>query len=156
MHATDLIAKLKKVDSRVWTQSVLFGPPTCVWIGEHQNPKASRKISAISIGVIPEFTQLDPNGMVVALGWRRILEKAIKNGRMNRAKIEKAFGRTLDISGSSGQCYSCKKVGKNVKADSGDQCNFHRGVLNNAERARQVKQESLYQRRKYGVNPYNH
>ena len=156
MHANHLVEMLKKVDSRVWTQSILFGPPTCLWVGEDQNPQASRKISAIPIGIIPEFTQLDPNGKILALGWRRILEKCVSAGRMNRAKIEKAFGKTLDVSGPSGQCISCKKLGKDVPANGkGSQCDFHRNVLSQAYRARQQKDEELYQRRKEGVNPYN-
>ena len=154
MPSHNLIQTLKKVDRRVWTDSVLYGPPTCLWIGEHQNKKASRKMSSIPTGVIPEFTQLAPEGMIVALGWRRILEKCIRYGRMDRAALEKAFGRTLDVGGEGKNCRSCKQLGQDVKANGkGAQCDFHSNLIKKVWQERQEKDELAYQRRVSGCPP---
>ena len=137
--ASKIIGGLKKIDKRIWTTK-LFGEETCLWFGGHSNKLASKKISSIAIGVVPEFTQLGPGGEVIALGWRRLFEKCIKVAKIKRAYIENAFSITLDISGEDGFCFSCKKAGKLNRATSkGTQCSMHRQVLDTVAKVKQDK-----------------
>jgi hypothetical protein len=142
-----IVSGLKKIDPRIWT-SKIFGEDTCLWVGPENNAAASRKISSMPIGMIPEFTQLGPEGTVIALGWRRIFEKAMQVAGLNRGHVESAFGVTLTTEGRDGYCWSCKKQGKLTKATSkGQQCDFHRQVLDTAYRARQQKADEKEKRR---------
>ena len=142
-----LLDGLKKVDKRIWTTS-LFGEETCIWRGEAGNKENSKKLSSVPIGVVPEFTQLTPDGLVFALGWRRILEKCVNFGGLNRGHVENAIGVTLTVEGHDGFCWSCKKAGKLVKATSkGQQCDMHRQILDTVKRAAQDKADKKSQRR---------
>lgn len=137
------------MNNKIWS-SQLFGQDTCLWVGGYNDKATSRKISSIPIGMIPEFTQLGPKGEVVALGWRRIFSKVRQVAKIPQAHIENAFGVSLEVQGSDGFCWSCKKVGKLVKATSkGQQCDFHRQVLDRVRQASRLKEDNKQRSARY-------
>ena len=160
--SADMILKLKKINPRVWVESEyasntfgIWSPGdrlgiTCLWVGFPGSKTQSRKISGYKPGVLPEFTQLDPAGQIITLGWRRILEKAVQRGAARQVDVEKAFGVTLDIKegAEDGYCPDCAMKGHKVKArSSGNLCNFHAGLVKQVEQSRQQKRDLAYLRR---------
>jgi len=161
ISSNDMLRKLKKINQKIWAATTypmhieapsigIAGGATCLWFGPSGDTTASRKITGFTTGMIPEFTQLDMDGNIIALGWRRIFEKAIRKRAVRAIDVENAFNVTLDIEGTDDLCISCRKAGKIVPATSKNhQCDFHRQVLDNAEVGRQkaVEERYLEQRR---------
>lgn len=88
---------------------------TSIWFDDPV--RGAKKITALPVGVIPEFTQIGPTGMVEALGWRKIFEKVVKSKATTRRKIEREFKVVLDSDGSDGSCTGCRKEGKLSRAE---------------------------------------
>ena len=156
ISSNDMLRKLKKINPKIWAATTyprhisapsigIAGGSTCLWVGTSGDTVSSRKITGFTTGMIPEFTQLDADGNIIALGWRRIFAKAIGKRAVRAVDVENAFNVTMDIEGTDDLCISCRKAGKIVPATSKNhQCDFHREVLDNAEIGRQQAVEARY------------
>ena len=158
--SNDMLQKLKKINPSIWMATSyprhvvapsigIEGGSTCLWVGPIGDSETSKKITGFTTGVIPEFTQLDMDGNIIALGWRRIFEKCIRRKAVRSVDVENAFNVTMDVEGTDDLCISCRKAGKIVPATSKNhQCDFHRQVLDNSELGRQRAVEDDYLKRK--------
>lgn len=162
MLSSKMIAGLKKLNPTIWVEADYCGYPdgvwypgrytglTCLWFGRPGNKDGSKKISGFVPGIIPEFTILNEKGMVETLGWRRILEKAIKFKAVRRAAVEKLFGVTLDIQDGHPDlwCRDCMRKGKQVKATSANNlCDMHSRIVKNVSKANDFKSDLKWLRR---------
>lgn len=145
------LRKLKKINPKIWSAKYytakttgmgVDGWNTCLWVGPKGNTKHSRKISGYVTGVIPEFTQIGFDGKYAVLGWRRILQKAIKRKAIRAIDAEVAFSISMEISGTDSLCISCTRMGKSIKATSkNNQCDFHRNLLDLVAQKNQQKSD---------------
>ena len=153
--STEILRKLKKINplilasdqfsSSIWYPGKSLGG-LCLWYGEINGIK--KKITAMRHGPVPEWTQLDDKGEIITTGWRDIFKRIIKFGAVRAEDIESSFGVSLVVSGQDAFCSWCRKRARMVKATSASgYCDVHERVRKQVEHARQVKQETLYQRR---------
>ena len=155
ISSTEMVMKLKKINpliicadmfsSEIWYPGKSLGG-TCLWYGEINGTK--KKIAAIRHGPIPEWTQLDDKGEVITRGWRDIFKRVVKYGAVRALDLEESFGVDLTTTEADSYCSWCRKGNKFVKATSSSgYCDMHERVRMTVEKARQLKQEHLYQRR---------
>ncbi len=99
---------------------------TCIWLGQpckgdgcpclKGGACTGRKITGTTLGAIPEWTQIHPDGTVLAVGWRHIFEKVVKAGATSKARLEQEFKIVLDVGPpEQGVCPVCRRVGKQTK-----------------------------------------
>jgi hypothetical protein len=159
MSSHNMLTRLKRINPRIWVEEnypegVWFPGKasglTCMWYGEAQNKEHSKKITGFVPGMIPEYTQLNPNGHIMNLGWRRILEKVISSGACRRAHLENAFGITLDLhEETDGWCHDCLQAGKRIPSTGAhNRCHFHTHLASMMERVREKKRDMRWLRRK--------
>jgi len=120
----DLVAGLKRINPRItmweeypsglyWPGKKMggkFGVKTCLWVGDPGGE--SIKISSITAGCVPEFTQISNKGLEIIKGWRAIFEKVICVQAATRAQIEAEFKVSLVVIGQDILCHACVKIGK--------------------------------------------
>lgn len=113
---------------------------TCLWWGD---PKLDRKVCAFRLGEIPEFTQIDQNGALIARGWRSLFKKVISSGAATARQIEKEFKVVLDVDGEDGSCRQCRREGKLKPSNKGKRglCNTHDYTVSQTERYKLLGQE---------------
>ena len=125
---------------------------SCLWLGEPGGK--STKISACTHGPFTEFTQLSPDGGIMAKGWRGIFEAVIKCGGATRMSLEKEFKVDLGIdhNASTGYCEGCMKMGIKAKGHGvRNMCNMHSQLEKNVEKALDSKREADFQTMKAGI-----
>ena len=102
---------------------------TALWLGDPATP-GNIPICAMPIGVVPEFTQIAPNGTLIARGWRSVLDRVIKRRAATRGQLERAFGYISEADGLDKNCVKCRKLGNTVRATShGGLCNVHSDLM---------------------------
>lgn len=149
--SADIISKLHKInpsicvpqpDSFGWYPGKSAGM-TCLWNGQ---PNFGRKISAIHLGAVPEFTQISPEGGIIVMGWRRIFARVVKSGAATKRQIEHAFRVQLDTDGSDGLCRNCVREGFKNKHNGGAllMCDVHEATIKVVERARENQRERKF------------
>lgn len=150
IHSSDVVARLKKINPRIVTNEPVDAGRTliptaralpgitCLWLGEAGG--TAQKITSMRIGVLPEYTQLGPDGLEVCKGWRAIFEKVIKSGAARREQIERAFGVTLALMPETLLCRECLRRGKRRKNNGGvhQNCKFHENARLMSERLREI------------------
>lgn len=140
MLSTDLIRGLQIANSRIAVPAptqALYGRSghTAIWLGEPKKP-GSKMICAFHAGAIPEWTQLAPDGVVIARGWRAILDRCINVGVASRARLEQIFRVNLEVEGRTADCPKCAREGKRVRANgAAGMCDAHTQAFNNARKA---------------------
>lgn len=92
---------------------------TCLWLGR---PGEGKKITAFKLGPVPEFSQLDSNGMLICKGWRAVFEKVIKARAATKLQIERMFNVNLSTDSGDQSCIECRKQGKIRKALINNRC----------------------------------
>lgn len=94
--------------------------------------KKARLICSMPADFVPEFTQIGPDGLIIARGWRSALEKVIRSGAATRAALEMEFGTVLSREGSDdGACWHCRKEGKTTPPNGGKEgmCDLHDSII---------------------------
>jgi len=145
----DIVTKLRRLNANItiWEQyppelwwpgrdwaSTDWGVKTTLWLGQ-PGEETSQKISAINANVVPEHTQIGPDGQTIVKGWRQIFEKVSKSGAVTRTAIEVAFGVTLAYDEvDTLLCGACLKQGRRRKHNGGllRLCRLHEQVMNAA------------------------
>lgn len=134
----DTIVKgLQRINSKVsvWQQypDGLWYPgkatgKTCLWIGEPGGK--SQKISSITPGPVPEFTQISNRGQTLLKGWRHIFEACIRVKAATRTQIEQQFKVNLQIAGHDLFCNRCVMIGIRKPHNGGAMryCNRHEAI----------------------------
>lgn len=149
MSSADLVKGLRRCNSNLTIPdpSVFTWYPlqaqghTSLWLGE---PFKGRKITVFRLGTIPEHTQLDPNGLIIARGWRSVLSRCIRARVVSKLDVEREFRISMDIEGSDGTCIQCRREGLGtVPATSASgMCDTHDHVLAQVNRARRQKKDA--------------
>lgn len=113
-----------------------------LWLGYPAN-NTCKRIATFPAAMVPEFTQIDQYGRVIAMGWRAIFAKAIRAGVVTKRAVERQFRVNLDYDGVDNVCPSCRKSGQIVKTDGGKLglCSEHQQAKDNAARAAEFEKE---------------
>lgn len=82
---------------------------TAIWLGE---PLKGKKITTFHLGIIPEWTQIDPQGLIIRRGWRSVLQRLIARRCITKLAAERAFHITLDLGKPSDICQQCLREGR--------------------------------------------
>ena len=117
---------------------------TCIWIGAPSAP-GSKKVCAMHLGMIPEWAQIGPDKVMIARGWRDILDRCIRCGVMTKAAAERVFKVDLTIDGYDTLCRTCRLDGLRSPADGkSGLCLAHRGAQENVARQSENRAESAW------------
>jgi hypothetical protein len=112
------------------------GQEVGLYLGNPGN-EARALITALPVGLLPEWTQIDPKGRIIAKGWRAVLEKVVKSGAAPRRAIERVFKVNLDITGKDSLCPKCRTAGKRVRGEGASGlCRHHDNVRRGALRSK--------------------
>lgn len=147
-----LIAGLQKINPQIrtpmpehfdtWYPSQREGV-TCLWLGQ---PGVGKKICALRLGLIPEWTQLDADGRWMIRGWRSVFERIVRAHAATIRQIERQFNVVLETDGDDGSCVDCRRQGRIRAAETKRTCAAHREVRDMQEKgsaaARFVAEES--------------
>lgn len=145
IHSSEIAGRLNQINPAIVTSETWAAGATqittarhlpgitCLWLGKE-------KITAMRIGVLPEYTQQGPDGLEICKGWRAIFEKVISAGAASRNQIERAFGITLAPMPRSLLCQECLRKGKRRKHNGGVRqlCRFHENARLASERLREI------------------
>jgi hypothetical protein len=145
MSSSEIIEGLKELNPYIWADQSY--PGGLWWPGGKTDKQTAlwfkkQKITAITAGPVPEFTQQYSNGNIMAKGWRAIFSKAIKSKAVTKQAIEQKFNVILDVDGdlSDGTCPHCRRMGKTTKSTSAKGlCDFHCGVQRNVAKGMKLK-----------------
>lgn len=143
IQASELIRKLRTLNPRIYCPDIRdekhiasWHGVTSLWLGE---PGANgRPICGIRLGLIPEWTQIDPDGILITKGWRAIFDKIIKARAVTQAQVEKAFAVTLGVERQdAGLCPKCTREGKREVGNGGARgmCDLHDGAYTASDEA---------------------
>lgn len=155
MHSSDLLKGLRRISLNFnmplpehyshWYPGAVFDMTT-LWYGRPHD-KDSKKICAIKLGVIPEFTQVDSDGYIIDYGWRALLRRCVRAKVATKYAIERQFSISLDEDAVDPDCPQCLQDGiRGVKAEhKSGMCDTHETVrINVAEhKEHQDEQEWL-------------
>ena len=144
IQSSELIRKLTKLNPRLFCPDIddnnhikSWHGVTSLWIGEPGGN--GRPICGIRLGAIPEWTEIDKDGILVTKGWRAIFEKVIRFGATRRVEIEREFGISLEIGPSDMMlCRACVREGRRSITNGGvrSMCDIHDGAYGAADRAK--------------------
>lgn len=154
MSATDLLKGLRMCNVNLhaplpdaygtWFPGKSAGM-TSLWLGQPSMPE-SKKICAFHLGIIPEFTQVGPDGEILRRGWRAVLRKAIGARAVTKRAVNRVFKIDIDTDGDDPSCTHCRIEGRLTKADSaGNLCSLHANVKKDAARMVEARKESEWQ-----------
>ena len=146
MYSSDLIKGLQRCNRKVvvpmpehyeamgWRYPNMSTGWTCIWIGPppfenmagRPKYKNAKKVCSIRLGYVPEFTQLDEDGELIARGWRDIQRRFIMAGGAEKHRVEQVFEVHLDYEGDDGKCLLCARANLSSKANGRTQlCDEH-------------------------------
>lgn len=149
-------------DGYFWPGRYTEMPGTTLWLGApiwacdnvpqartsaemiRRNKNYGKKISAIPMGLVPEFTRLDEDGSgkVICLGWRAIFEKCIRARVASRRAVEKEFKINLQHTGPNGTCVRCQRIGVISRGHGiARACKMHMQVADALKAAKLVKEQ---------------
>lgn len=136
--AADLIRGLRELNPRInawmrfpeyhWWPGRGEVVVTTLWLGDPGG--TSRKLTAFTLGEVPEFTELEAGGKAIRRkGWRAIFDKVIRAGAASKEAVELKFGVRLDydLAPETTMCRVCHRVGKEKPHNGGAArlCGFH-------------------------------
>ncbi len=142
MLTLDLVRGLRQVNRKLSIpdaeddlRTPRFKGITTLWLGPPYAP-GSKKICALHLGAIPEWTQLDANGMMITRGWRAIFEKVVRSGAGTRTRIERVFRVNLSESSDNVLCAKCVREGRRERHNGGARhmCDLHETVYARVEK----------------------
>jgi hypothetical protein len=149
LHSKDVIKGLRQANPRIQVpEPTSWGcwypgldvDQTSVWLGPARQ-QGSKLICGITLGMIPEFTKIAPDGQIISKGWRAILWKCIRARVASKRRIERIFKVNLDIGEPDQGCRQCAKTGQHEKATSASGlCDLHDMIYKNAQRMKAAKQ----------------
>lgn len=149
MTSTDLVKGLRMCNPNLTVPDPSVFPwyplqangHTTLWLGE---PFKGKKITVFRLGAIPEWTQVDPQGLIIARGWRSVLSRVIRTKCATQAAIERVFKISMEIVGVDNSCPQCRREGKGlVKATSATgMCDTHDHLLKQISKARRNKKDA--------------
>ena len=114
---------------------------TALWLGQPSTP-GSKKICAFHLGIMPEFTQIGPDGEILRRGWRSVLRKVITARAATKRTVNRVFKIDIDTDGEDPSCSRCRMEGRTTKADSaGNLCTLHANVKKDALRMAEARKE---------------
>lgn len=153
----ELLTKLRRVNAQLHAPSdgifpylvqgarivgLYWGDPANVdWTTGQR--KQVKFICSMPADFVPEFTQVGPQGVIIAKGWRAVLEKTMKAGAATRAALELEFGTTLAREDRDVACPRCRENGQVVRGEGASGlCAHHEYVrVATAYRERMVQDE---------------
>ena len=144
----DIVRGLRIVNPRICVPDsstfASFPGMTSLWLGEPW-AKGSKYLGAFHLGAVPEFTQIGPDGKMIAKGWRSIFDRIIKNRLATQAAIERVFRINLDYAGTDSLCVRCAREGIRRDHDGGARkmCAIHNDVYAGVERSKASQPELL-------------
>lgn len=121
---------------------------TGLYLGDPANTTQKRKLLlTFPAGVVPEFTQIDAHGRVMARGWRSLFQKLYHAGIVGYNAIQLEFGVNLDIGERDKACKQCMRGGQTVKSDGSASglCTDHEMARLTVAHVDRVREESAYQ-----------
>lgn len=141
IDSADLIRGLRELNPliRAWLQFPEFkwwpgkglpeGTVSSLWIGEPGGE--SPKITAFTMGEIPEFTEVG-EGRIKRKGWRAIFDKVIRSKAASKEAVELKFGVHLDYEKAPDPhlCRVCLRAGeyKNHNGGAAKLCRLHDSI----------------------------
>lgn len=144
IQSADLIRRVRKLNPRVFCPDIddsnhiaAWQGVTSLWLGEPGG--GGRPICGIRLGVIPEWTVIGSDGLMVTKGWRAIFERLVQFGVCTRTQLEQEFAVSLNvIEMKVALCSRCVREGKREATNGGKRglCDLHDGVYEAVERAR--------------------
>lgn len=164
MHSRDLIKGLRDLntnlcipDPSIWT-SWYDGKDwgmTSVWDGNPQQ-EGVQKIVSFHVGLVPEWTQVAPEGGIIRRGWRSVLDKCIRAGVVSRGAVERKFRVNLDYTKPSPACSTCLADGLTESTDNASGlCDDHEIARDNALKAKQARKDAECLRSRSTAPPTN-
>ena len=118
-----------------------------LYLGNPANTIQKRELLlTFPAGVVPEFTQIDGSGRVMARGWRSMFQKLYRANVVSKSAIEREFGVNLDIGTQDKACPQCMKGGQTVKSDGSASglCTDHEMARLAVSAVNQQREESEY------------
>lgn len=108
-----------------------------------------KKITTFHLGVLPEWSQVGPDGEIMRRGWRSVLAKVIKSGAATKRTVHRIFKCNLDYDDWDGYCDKCRAEGKFEKADTASKlCDLHEMARKTYVAAKQQQAEVSDQMRR--------
>lgn len=149
MTSTDLVKGLRRANPALsvpdpslfeWYPLKSTGHTT-LWLGE---PFKGKKITVFRLGAVPEWTQLDPNGLVIARGWRSVLSRAIRSGAVSKHRIEHIFKINMDVCEKDDACPQCRRegLGTILATCASGFCDTHDTAFKQIQRAKREKKDA--------------
>ena len=149
MMSSDLIKGLRNCNNNLTVPDPSVFPwypgqangHTSMWLGE---PFKGKKITVFRLGAIPEWTQLDPNGMIIERGWRSVLSKVIRSKAVTKASVERVFRLSMDIAGPDNCCPQCRREGLGFVTPNGKSgmCDTHTHAYSQVANANRQKKDA--------------
>jgi hypothetical protein len=149
MTSTDLIKGLRLCnpnltvpDPSVFTWYPLQASGhTSLWLGE---PFKGKKITVFRLGAIPEWTQIDPKGLIIARGWRSVLSRVIRSRAVSLSAVERVFKISMDVGGPDASCPQCRREGLGIipATSASGMCNTHDHAWKQIARAKREKKDA--------------
>lgn len=149
MNSTDLVKGLRICNPNLTVPDPSVFPwyplqatgHTSLWLGE---PFKGRKITVFRLGAIPEWTQIDPKGLIIARGWRSVLSRCIRARVVTKTTVERVFKVDMTVSDPGPVCPQCRREGLgNVPATSASgMCNTHDHAWKQIENAKRQKKDA--------------
>ena len=114
---------------------------TSLWLGE---PFKGKKITVFRLGAIPEWTQVDPKGIIIARGWRSVLVKVIRSGVASKRDVERIFKIDMSVAGEDNHCPQCRREGLGFVKPNGKwgMCDTHSSAWSQIAKAKRQKKEA--------------
>lgn len=154
MHSTILLAGLRRLNNNItaplpehythWYPGAAYDMTT-LWVGKPHSPEG-KKICALRLGVLPEFTQVDSDGYIIDKGWRAILRKCVRCRAVTKHAVERQFKIDLDSDGRDPDCPGCIQLGhRGVKGEhASGLCDTHEYARLAVLQARELKAEAAW------------
>lgn len=149
IDAQIICTRLMKINPRIRTGSVVpikgsvisahDTGATCLWLETFAGLK---KICAIRLGTVPEFTQTSPDGEEIARGWRAVFERVIRARAATREQLERAFGVSLVLTEQTVLCRACLRQGQRKPSNGGVKqlCGRHERIITATSEERKAQE----------------
>lgn len=161
--SSELIARLIKLNRRIFCPDIndanhieSWHGVTSLWLGTPDG--GGKPICGIRLGLIPEWTQLSSEGILITKGWRAIFDKVIRSGAISRSRLESEFGVTLVYGKADANlCPKCVREGRREPSDGGVRgfCATHSQVYDTAASAKRNAPEVAARMRHRRKRLYN-
>lgn len=149
MTSQDLIKGLRRCNAKLSVPDPSVFPwyplkasgHTTLWYGE---PFKGRKITVFRLGPIPEWTQIGPDGLIIARGWRSVLSRVIRSRAVSKHTIEHVFKINMDVCEQDDACPQCRREGLGIvlATSASGMCDTHDHALKQIQKAKRAKKDA--------------